>query len=117
MEAPENQSPSPPSDSEAPQTPPPPSSPPPQYPPEPPYPLTFSVDYPDRPLNRPTSFFRWLWIIPIGIIASLIGSGTISVEGAESYSWSWAIGGFLFFPLLLMILFRKAVPARMNPFR
>ncbi len=76
---------------------------------QPPYPLTFSVDYPDRPLNRLTSFFRFLWIIPIGIIAGLVGSGTISVERTE-YSWSWAVGGFLFLPLLLMILFRKKYP-------
>jgi hypothetical protein len=82
----------------------------PPYPPTPPYPLTFDVDYPDRPLNRLTSFFRFLWIIPIAIIAGLVGSGTISVEGTEVYSWSWAVGGFLFAPLLLMILFRKKYP-------
>ena len=29
------------------------------------YPLTFSVDYPDRPLNRLTTFFRIFTIIPI----------------------------------------------------
>ena len=75
-----------------------------------PYPLTFNVDYPDRPLNRLTTFFRFLWIIPIGIIACLIGSGTLSVGGADVYSWSSAVGGFLFLPLLLMILFRKKYP-------
>ncbi len=37
--------------------------------PRPGYPLTFRVDYPDRPLNRLTTFFRFLWIIPIGVIA------------------------------------------------
>ncbi len=75
-----------------------------------PYPLTFNVDYPDRPLNRLTSFFRFLWIIPIGIIAGLVASGIVSVEGPHAYSWSWAVGGFLFAPLLLMILFRKKYP-------
>ena len=83
--------------------------PPPTYPPEPPYPLTFNVDYPDRPLNRLTSFFRFLWIIPIGIIVALLTSGNITVEGVN-YSWSWAVGGFLFFPVLLLILFRKKYP-------
>jgi hypothetical protein len=73
------------------------------------YPLTFNVDYPDRPLNRLTSFFRFLWILPIGVIACLLGSGTISEHGT-GYSWSWAVGGFLFLPLLLMILFRKKYP-------
>ena len=33
------------------------------------YPLTFRVDYPDKPLSRLTTFFRFLWIIPILVIA------------------------------------------------
>lgn len=33
------------------------------------YPLKLSVDYPDRPMNRLTSFFRIFTIIPIGFIA------------------------------------------------
>jgi len=88
---------------------------PPYQPPSPPYrtpaayPLTFSVDYPERPLNRLSTGLRFLWIIPIGIIASLLASGNISVEG-QSYSWSWAAGGILFFPVLLMLLFRKKYP-------
>lgn len=73
------------------------------------YPLTFNVDYPDRPLDRLSSFFRWLWLIPIGIIAALIGSGNISLEGAN-YSWSWAVGGILFIPVLLMLVFRQKYP-------
>jgi hypothetical protein len=73
------------------------------------FPLTFRVDYPDRPLSRLTTFFRLLWLIPIGVIAGLLGSGTISVRGID-YSWSWASMGILFLPLLLMILFRKKYP-------
>jgi hypothetical protein len=79
------------------------------YQPPAPYPLTFSVDYPDRPLNRLTTALRFLWIIPIGIIASLLASGSVSVEGT-SYSWSWAAGGILFVPVLLMLLFRQKYP-------
>ena len=82
---------------------------PPAGPLTPPYPLTFSVDYPDRPLNRLSTGLRFLWIIPIGIIAALIGSGTISSESTD-YSWSWAAGGILFFPVLLMLLFRQKYP-------
>jgi hypothetical protein len=112
-----NQSPTPPAPAppptppEAPQAagPPPAAAPPPQYPPEPPYPLTFNVDYPEQPLNRLTTFLRFLWIIPIGIIAALLTSGNVTVEGVN-YSWSWAVGGFLFFPVLLLILFRKKYP-------
>ncbi len=73
------------------------------------YPLTFSVDYPENPLDRLSTFFRCLWVIPIGIIAVLIGSGTVSWQGL-GYAWSWAIGGFLFVPVLLMLLFRKKYP-------
>ena len=47
-------------------------------PPATPYPLTLTVDYPDRPLDRLSSALRFLWIIPIGVIAALIGSGTMS---------------------------------------
>jgi uncharacterized membrane protein len=79
------------------------------YPQTPSYPLTFSVDYPDRPLNRLTTFFRALWLIPILVIAALLTSGNITVEGTN-YSWSWAVGGILFFPVLLMLLFRKKYP-------
>jgi hypothetical protein len=67
------------------------------------------VDYPDRPLDRLSSFFRCLWLIPIGLIAGLIGSGNISVEGTN-YSWSWAVGGILFLPVLLMLVFRQKYP-------
>lgn len=79
------------------------------YPPPEPYPLTFHVDYPDRPLNRLTTFFRIIWIIPIGIIASLLTTGGGSSEG-QGYWWSWAAGGILFVPVLLMLLFRQKYP-------
>jgi hypothetical protein len=40
------------------------------------YPITFSVDYPDRDLNRLTTFFRVLTVIPIAIVLSTVASGT-----------------------------------------
>jgi hypothetical protein len=81
----------------------------PPYPPSTGYPLSFRVDYPDKPLSRLTTFFRFLWIIPIAVIAALLSSGTISIEGTD-YSWSWTTAGVLFLPLVLMILFRKKYP-------
>ncbi len=81
----------------------------PPYPTAPGYPLTFRVDYPDKPLNRLTTAFRFLWIIPIGVIAGLLGSGTISQHGS-GYAWQWAVGGLLFLPLVLMMLFRQKYP-------
>jgi Domain of unknown function (DUF4389) len=73
------------------------------------YPLTFRVDYPNRPLNRLTTVFRFLWIIPILVIACLVASGTISQHGSDN-AWQPAVGGLLFLPLVLTILFRKKYP-------
>ena len=74
-----------------------------------PFPLTYEVDYPDRPLDRLSTGLRFLWIIPVGVIAGLLGSGTISAH-ETGYSWSWAVGGILFLPVLLMLLFRQKYP-------
>jgi hypothetical protein len=37
------------------------------------YPLTFSVDYPDRSLNRVSTAFRIFTIVPIAILAAATG--------------------------------------------
>jgi hypothetical protein len=36
------------------------------------YPVSVSVDYPDRPLDRLTTFFRPILVIPIVIVYSLL---------------------------------------------
>ena len=77
------------------------------------YPLTFSVDYPDRALNRVATAFRVFAIIPIVIVLASIG-GYSSGSNAANHSGSTvvAIGGtgLLFVPPLLMILFRQKYP-------
>jgi hypothetical protein len=81
--------------------------------PSPSYPASLSVDYPDRQLNRLTSFFRIITIIPIAIIAGMLANGNIRWGEAESGSgWSWAVtvAGILFLPTVLMILFRQKYP-------
>lgn len=64
------------------------------------YPLSFSVDYPDK-LNRLTTFFRIITVIPICIVATLLIGG-----GGDGGS----LGGIVVLPLVLMILFRKKYP-------
>jgi hypothetical protein len=85
------------------------------------YPVQFSVDYPDRPLDRLTTFFRLIVAIPIFIVLA-------SIDGS---SWQWtthqlpsaaqsattttttiaaAAGGLLVIAPLLMILFRQKYP-------
>ena len=40
------------------------------------YPLTYSVDYPDRTLNRLTTFFRIFTVIPIAIVLGTVAHAT-----------------------------------------
>jgi hypothetical protein len=76
------------------------------------YPVQFSVDYPDRPLNRLTTLLRIFVAIPILIVLG-------SVSGGGSWQWSMhertstvaaGAGGLLFIPPLLLILFRQKYP-------
>lgn len=72
-----------------------------------PYPVRLSVEYPDRPLNRISTLFRLLWIIPIAIVLALVSGSTLAVNGTTAIV---AGGGLLFLAPLLMILFRQKYP-------
>ena len=74
------------------------------------YPVKLSVDYPDRDLNRTSTFFRILWIIPIAIIMSLVGGTSFDWEGTGNSSAEYATGVVLFLPTLLMIFFQQKYP-------
>src|SRR5216683_5375419 len=75
------------------------------------YPVSFSVDYPDRELNRVTTLFRIFTVIPIAIVLGTVagGSWTWSYHNGMTGSAAGA-GGLLFFGPLLMILFRQKYP-------
>jgi uncharacterized protein DUF4389 len=76
------------------------------------YPVVFSVDYPDRKLNRLTTFFRVFTVIPIAIVLAAL-SGGLSYgwfSGNEARSISAGGVGLLFVPVLLMLLFRQKYP-------
>ena len=47
-----------------------------QLPQQPEYPVQFSVDYPDRDLNRLTTAFRIFTIIPIAIVIGTVSGGS-----------------------------------------
>jgi hypothetical protein len=74
------------------------------------YALTFSVDYPDRSLDRLTTFFRIFTVIPIAIVAATVSGATYSYDTATTTTTIVAAGGILFAAPLLMILFRKKYP-------
>ena len=75
------------------------------------YPVTFSVDYPERQLNRLTTFFRIFVVIPIAIILGLLpGSEIAGSAQSNGYSGAIAAGSIIFLPIVLMLLFRKKYP-------
>jgi len=76
------------------------------------YPVTFSVDYPDRELNRLTSFFRIFTLIPIAIVSATIAGFSTSYEGASDTATTVVVSGvgILVLPVLLLILFREKYP-------
>lgn len=75
------------------------------------YPVRFSVDYPDRSLDRVTTFFRIIVAIPILIVLGAVSAGTWEWSSDNgTMTGSAGAGGVLFFAPLLMILFRQKYP-------
>ena len=73
------------------------------------YPVQFDVAYPDRDLNRLTTFFRIFVAIPILIVMAALGGEHWS-WGAHGTGYASAGGSVLFLPVLLMVLFRQKYP-------
>ena len=75
------------------------------------YPVRFSVDYPDRPLDRMSSAFRIFVAIPILIVLAAVSGGEAFRIGKDAQNGSFAAaGGIVFFAPLLMIVFRQKYP-------
>ena len=80
------------------------------------YAARLDIDYPER-LDRLTSFFRLIWIIPIAIVLNVLsayGSQTVRTVTENTITTttttSGGIAGALFAATLLMILFRRRYP-------
>lgn len=76
------------------------------------YPVSFEVEYQDRPLNRLTSFFRFLTVIPIAILLATVTGAQSTYSGADGTTVTIGMTGvgILFVPVLLMLLFRRKYP-------
>jgi len=76
------------------------------------YPVTFAVEYPERSLDRLTTFFRIFTVIPIAIVLAAITGFSTSYHGVgdTTVTVTTAGIGLLFLPPLLMILFRQKYP-------
>ena len=75
-----------------------------------PYPASLSVDYPDRELNRLTSFFRLIVIIPIAFLLCLVSGA--AWESGKGHQWvvPLSAGGVLFLATMLMLVFKRKYP-------
>lgn len=77
------------------------------------YAARLQIEYPEQ-LDRMTTFFRLIWIIPIGIIVAILtssGSGTAWTESCDTVrTTGMGISGSLGVVTALMILFRQRYP-------
>jgi hypothetical protein len=74
-----------------------------------PYPVQFSVAYPDRPLNRLTTALRLIVAIPIIVVLETVSGGRfVPSDGGQAVVYG--AGGMLFLGPLLMIVFRQKYP-------
>jgi hypothetical protein len=73
------------------------------------YPARLEIDYPDRPLNRTSTFFRLFAAIPIAILLALVAGGA-TWWSARGRITTVGGGGILFLPPLLMLVFRQKYP-------
>ena len=82
------------------------------------YPARVTIDYVDDNRNRLTVFFRILLVIPIAIVVGGIAGDYWGwgYEGSQDNNWNTQVGftlggiSLLFWPVLLMILFRQKYP-------
>ena len=82
---------------------------------EPEYPVQFSVDYPDRDLDRLSTAFRIIAVIPIFIVLAFVSGGGGGPPGdfGDDGRGIWVTfggGGLLVLAPLAMILFRQKYP-------
>jgi len=98
--------------------PPPPGSPPPGSPPSgsspgTPYAARLAIDYPEQ-LNRVTTAFRLILIIPIAIILGILENRSYNAVQTDNGTWVTTTGasilGALFFATVLMLVFRARYP-------
>ena len=82
-----------------------------------PFPAALDIDYPDRPLDRLSTFFRPIAFIPIGILLALLsgpnalgGPAREAAESGRAMGLVYGSGGILVLPTALMLLFRRKYP-------
>ena len=71
------------------------------------FPATLQIDYPDRELNRLSSFLRPITVIPIAIVLALVSGPSLRTETSR---YALGSGGITFLATVLMLVFRGTYP-------
>jgi len=74
------------------------------------YPVRFDVEYPDRRLDRLTTFFRPLVAVPILVVLGLLLGASYEIPNDAGTTVVVTGGGLLFLPTVLMLLVRRKYP-------
>jgi hypothetical protein len=74
------------------------------------FPVSLSIDYPDRELNRLTTGFRLFTVIPIAIVLGLLTSSASGRQAEGQAAFELAGVGIVFLPTVLMLVFRQKYP-------
>ena len=75
-------------------------------------PARLDIDYPEEGLNRVTTLFRLILAIPIVVVLVVLtgGGGSNTQQFDEILMAVASVGGVVFLPVLLMIVFRRKYP-------
>ena len=74
------------------------------------HPVEFDVEYPERRLNRVSTFFRLLFSLPILVVLAAMGGPASGGGGGDSLFVVGLASGMLVIPPMLMIVFREKYP-------
>lgn len=80
------------------------------------YPARLEIDYPEDGLNRASTAFRLILMIPAAVISTLLTSSATdwTIEDVDPWleftAFTLSTSGFVVVPPLLMILFRRKYP-------
>jgi hypothetical protein len=75
-----------------------------------PYPVRFSVAYPDHPLDKTSTALRIFWAIPILIVLGAVSGGNWQWSAENTRTTATAAGGLLVAAPAMMIVFRQKYP-------
>ena len=75
-----------------------------------PYPVALDIEFPADKRNRLTVLFRGILAVPVILLLEMFINSSSTYSGDTSMQAIVSVGGFLFLPTLLLLLFRHRYP-------